>query len=84
MNKRVDDILNEKWAEIVDKPHFVCALAGCKEVAGVDTGEECVVVYVTKKIVKENMDPADLIPVSLGELPTDVREGIPKMVAVNG
>lgn len=81
--ERAEKILNEKWAEIVDKPNFVCAIGGSKEVDGVDTGEECIVIHVAKKIGKEDLKPDELMPTSLGGIPTDVREGIPKLVAID-
>jgi len=47
---------------------------GHKIVAGKDTGELCVTILVKKKVTKSELFGKDLIPQTLDEIPTDVKE----------
>lgn len=59
---------------LLGKPGVVACGVGFKEIGGVSTDEQCVVVSVERKIPAAELAASDLIPRALGLVRTDVRE----------
>lgn len=64
----------QNLAQLMQKPNVVACGVGYKEAAGQLTNELCVVVSVTKKVPVAQLAPSELVPKTVGEMPTDVQE----------
>jgi len=49
---------------------------GIKYVKGRPTGEKCIVVFVSRKLPKEELNPSDIVPAEIEGVKTDVREAV--------
>jgi len=49
---------------------------GIKYVKGRPTGEKCIVVFVSRKLPKEELNPRDIVPAEIEGVKTDVREAV--------
>lgn len=54
-------------------PNVVGVSEGTRVRGGVDTGEPCLVVYVTHKVPPAELGEADVLPSELDGVPVDVR-----------
>ncbi len=70
----IKKIIDRYVDRILSLDNVVGVGCGYKEVRGRRTEEECVVVLVEKKMGKDQLDEAHVIPQSIGERKTDVIE----------
>jgi hypothetical protein len=60
-------------AELMSKANVVGVGVGYREKDGLRTGEVALVVMVTQKVPRHQLDPQDLIPAELEGIPVDVQ-----------
>jgi hypothetical protein len=66
--------LEEQRGEVQDRTHVVASGIGYKHTAGERTDTLCVVCSVSRKVPRVALAPSELVPASLGGIPTDVVE----------
>ena len=54
-------------------PNVVAISTGTRTRGGTDTGEPCLVVYVTRKVSADRLGEADRLPAEVDGVPVDVR-----------
>ena len=64
----------EHEAELLRRANVVGVALGRKVVAGRETGEACIVVFVDRKVPKDALRRRDLVPSAVDDVPTDVVE----------
>lgn len=60
--------------ELLKKKNVVAIIPGHKVIAGINTGRDAIVVYVTKKVPLSELSEKDIIPKTIEGIESDVRE----------
>ena len=71
---RIGGIKRPHEKDLLAKSNVVGVGVGNKYVAGEDTGTPCIVVMVSTKLPRAELEDADLVPSTLDDVPTDVVE----------
>jgi hypothetical protein len=64
---------NDEMRQILQKKNVVVVVKGRKVVAGVNTGREAIVVYVTEKVAVTQLNAKDIIPKTINGIESDVQ-----------
>ena len=72
--KQAHDVKKEFEAELKNKANVTGVGVGYKIINGKRTNQVCVRVYVSKKLPKASLDPGDVVPATINDVPLDVIE----------
>lgn len=70
----IRQILKKYETALLSYPNVTSVGIGYKRVENKETEELCVLVYVKKKVSKDELDPKHVIPMMLENVPTDIVE----------
>ena len=70
----VEEVLRRRFRSLRGLPNVLNVSIGTKIVDGVDTGEPCIVVYVSRKLRAELLELGELVPSEVDGVCTDVVE----------
>jgi hypothetical protein len=74
---RVAEVRARHERELLRYPNVVGVATGSRVRQGAPTGEPCLVVYVTRKIPRDQLGPGQLLPTEVEGVPVDVVESGP-------
>ena len=68
----INKIISINLETLIKKENLIGLASGTKCKDGIDTGEKCIVVFVSKKVSENNLSPSNIIPNKLENVKTDV------------
>ena len=68
----INKIISINLETLIKKENVIGLAYGTKFKDGIDTGEKCIVVFVSKKVSENNLSPSNIIPNKLENVKTDV------------
>ena len=71
---RVTQVLNQQVPALMRYPNVVGVSEGIRTRGGVPTGERCLVVYVQRKVPRDQLSPDDVLPRGVDGVGVDVVE----------
>jgi hypothetical protein len=74
MAARAEQVKNQHQRDLMTKANVVGVGIGYRTVQGQPTGEIGLVVMVSRKVPRDRLDPADLVPHDIDGVPVDVQE----------
>lgn len=72
--QRVLEVKRRHEQELLRKANVVAVGVGYRTRGGVQTKEVCIVVSVKKKVLRSALNPKDVIPAKIEDVPVDVVE----------
>lgn len=71
---RIAEIRGRHEAELLRYPNVVGVAEGIRTKGGKPTGETCLVVYVERKVPRDELDESEILPSEIEGIPVDVVE----------
>lgn len=68
----INKIISTNLDALIKKENVLGLAAGTKIKVGIDTGEKCIIVFVSKKVSENKLSPSNIIPYTLENVKTDV------------
>lgn len=68
----INKIISTNLETLIKKENVIGLASGTKIKAGIDTGEKCIIVFVSKKVSENKLSPLNIIPYTLENIKTDV------------
>ena len=68
----INKIISINLETLIKKENVIGLASSTKFKDGINTGEKCIVVFVSKKVSENNLSPSNIIPNKLENVKTDV------------